>query len=540
METQEYRERLELLYDVAQRATSLEEVSHLLEEVLSVTQRVLRTSASSILLANLEKGELYFKAAGGEAANTLLEMRLDLYSGIAGWVASHGTPLVCNDVSRDQRFNEDIDKITGFVTRSIMAAPLLRGKKVVGVLEVLNKEDGSAFNEQDLRALIGLASTEALILLVSMAATAIRNIQADKELRDGYKSTVETLVAAADARDPHARGHSRRVKEYTLLAANRLSFSPEELQLIEIGALLHDIGKLGIRDAILRKSEPGDEEQNILRKHPSRGANIVSDIPFLKKVTDIIRHHHERYDGTGYPDGLSGEDIPIGARLVAVADAFDNMTTGHSSESSLDEDEAMIKLVGGIGSQFCPVAVKAFVSGWRKGEGRVLEEEAEPAIGPGVTKESQEAKPVAEKKVPEETKKEEPVAEKKLPEESPKAEPVAEMKALEELKAAYEKAEVPVPIDTGWEMYKGEVRLLITSPVAFEQVITFKEAIKRIENLQLLLIGGSLDKETTMLISIQEPMPLLRILGEMPIVAKVDKKDGDTVVTLKPKVVGKG
>ena len=397
VESEEYNERLELLYEVAQRATSITEVSKLLEEILCVTQRVLGTSASSLLLIDQEKGELYVQAAGGEAANSLRETRLDLNSGIAGWVARHGMPLVSNDVTRDERFNKDIDKLTGFVTNSVLAVPLVRGKKVIGVLEVLNKVDGSAFDECDLRVLTGLASTEALILLASMAATAISNIKFGQALLDEYKSTIETLVEAADARDPYACGHSRRVKEYTLLAAKSLSFSPEELQMIEFGALLHDIGKVGIHDSVLRKSDLlTDGEWYIIRKHPLRGANIVAEISFLRKARNIVLYHHERYDGAGYPEGLKGEDIPIGARLVAVADAFDTMTTDHSYRPTLSVDEAISKLVEGMGTQFCPVVVKAFVSEFQKREDKPAKKEAEPAAEEKAKMEAEEARKTEE------------------------------------------------------------------------------------------------------------------------------------------------
>ncbi|MFC2003191.1 HD domain-containing phosphohydrolase, partial [Chloroflexota bacterium] len=357
-ETDEYKARLELLYEVAQQASSASEVSKLLEQILRATQRLVKASASSLLLIDEEKGGLCFQAAGGKAANTLRQIRLGLDSGIAGWVARHGTPLVTNDVAGDKRFNKQIDEVSGFVSKSIMAVPLVRGQGIIGVIEVLNKVDGSVFTEQDLGVLTGFASTEALILLVSMAATAIHNIKLCESLQDGFKSTVETLVVAVDAKDPYTYGHSRRVKEYALLAANSLSFSSEELQAIGFGALLHDIGKIGIHDSILRKSGPlMAEEWYVIHKHPLRGANIVSEISLLAKARDVVLNHHERYDGNGYPEGLRGENIPIGARLVAVADAFDTMTTDRSYRLKLSADDALGELVKHAGTQFCPVAV---------------------------------------------------------------------------------------------------------------------------------------------------------------------------------------
>jgi putative nucleotidyltransferase with HDIG domain len=157
-------------------------------------------------------------------------------------------------------------------------------------------------------------------------------------------------------------GHSQRVKKYALLAAGSFSFSSEELQAIEYGALLHDIGKIGIDESILRK--PGAltaEESYIIRKHPKKGADILLEFPSLEQARKIILHHHERYDGKGYPEGLRGNDIPIGARLVAVADAFDTMTTDHSYRRMLSVQEAMRELIEGKCTQFCPVATKALI-----------------------------------------------------------------------------------------------------------------------------------------------------------------------------------
>ena len=357
-ETEEYKKRLELLYKVGKKVGAVSELSKLLDQVMRMTQETLKAEASSVLLIDQAKRELYFRIAGGRAGNALRQMRLSLDSGIAGWVARHTKPLISNDVTRDARFNKDIDRITGFVTRSILAVPLVSGRRVNGVLEVLNKVDGNGFNEQDLEVLTALAST---------ATVAISNAKLHETVLDGYKSTVRALAAAIDAKDPYTHGHSQRVMEYAMMGATSLSFTPEEMQDIEFGGLLHDVGKIGIDDSILRKS--GDltiEEWPIMHKHPLIGANIIGEVPFLKTAREIILYHHERYDGTGYPHGLKGEDIPIGARLMAVADAFDTMTTDRSYRAAQSADEALGELVKHAGTQFCPVVVEAFIAGFKK------------------------------------------------------------------------------------------------------------------------------------------------------------------------------
>jgi putative nucleotidyltransferase with HDIG domain len=345
VDTTEYDTRLDLLYEVAQKATSYSEVLKLIENILRVTQRILQASALSLFLIGDEKGLLYYLPANGREANELRQTKLGIDSGIVGWVARNCLPVVVNDISKDERFNKDIDEFPGVAARSIMAVPLGRGQKVIGVIEVINQDDGSAFSEQDLSVLTGLASTEALTLLVSMTATTLHNIELQQAEPNWQETTIETLVTVADMEGSCASGHSQRVRDYVLLAAKSLSFSPEELRIIEFGALLHDIGKIGIADDILLNPDSlSDEEWSIIRKHPVIGANIVGEIPFLVKARDIVLNHHEWYDGTGYPEGLKGEDIPIGARLVAVADAFDTMTTEHFYRAALSVDEAVSEL----------------------------------------------------------------------------------------------------------------------------------------------------------------------------------------------------
>jgi len=358
IETEEYRKRLSLLYKIGKKVGSVSEVSNLLEQILHKTQQTLGASASSVLLIDEGRGELYFRVAKGKATNELGEMRLGLNTGIAGWVARHGRPTIVNDVTADQRFNKAIDNVTGFVTRSVIAVPLVSEREVIGVLEVLNKVGDSGFSEQDLEVLIPLAS---------MAAVAINNAKLHQAVVDGYKSTVKALAAAIDARDPYTCGHSQRVTKYALMAGTLLIMSGEELEVLEYGGILHDIGKIGIADHILTKHGVlTPEEKEIMRTHPVIGANMIKEIPFLEKVSRLILHHHERYDGSGYPDGLKGEEIPMGARLIAVADAFDSMTTERSYRVVLSVDTAINELHRFSGTHFCPVAVEAFVSGFQR------------------------------------------------------------------------------------------------------------------------------------------------------------------------------
>lgn len=353
-EMQEYYDRLGFLYEVSKKVSSVSRLTGLVEQITQMAQRALKASASSVLLLDEENDELYFNVAKGEAEKALKRIRLSSRSGIAGWVIHHHKPLIINDVTKDEHFNKQVDDTTGFATRSIICVPLAVHRKTIGVLEVLNKLDGSDFNEADLEILTAVAST---------AAMAIENTRLQQSVADGYRSTIKALAAAVDAKDPYTAGHSQRVMEYALRGGSSLSLSQDELEVLEYAAILHDIGKLGIPDSILLKPGPPDpEELLVIRQHSSIGANIIKHIPFLEEARKLILHHHERYDGTGYPDGLRGPEIPVGSCMIAIADAFDTMTTDRSYHAAISAEHAIEELHRCSGTQFCPLAVDAFIS----------------------------------------------------------------------------------------------------------------------------------------------------------------------------------
>jgi HD-GYP domain-containing protein (c-di-GMP phosphodiesterase class II) len=324
--------------------------------LVRTAHNALSASASSLLLLDENKKELYFKFADGPVGEKLKRLHVDKKTGIAGWIVQNGKPLVVNNPEKCASFCKLIDKATGFRTRSIIGVPILINRKVVGVIEVLNKADGTDFTQNDLKTLTGVANT---------AAMTIETTRMNVDLLLSYKGTVKALVALADAKEISGGGHSRRVAEYALMGAREMVLSKEEKQNIEYAAILHDIGKLSIADEILNKTDTlTEEEWQSIQRHPTVGYNILRDIPFLKEASKLILFHHERYDGKGYPQGLQADTIPLGARLIAVADAFDNMTTEHNYRKALSQQQAFNELSRNVREQFCPVAVKAFNAGF--------------------------------------------------------------------------------------------------------------------------------------------------------------------------------
>jgi len=356
-EIEQIRQRLNLMYEVSRTAASSQQLSQLIKQITLMTQCTLNASASSVLLVDKD-GDLIFEVADGQVGKQLRRTKLGAQPGVAGWVASHGKAVVVNDVNQDQRFSTLIDTVTGFNTKSIICAPLVVHERVIGVIEVLNKLDGTNFSDHDLETLMSVAATVAMN---------INNTRLYQTILDSYKTTIRVLAATVDARDPYAYGHSQRVSEYVLLAANAMPLPRDEREVIETAAALHDIGKAYIPESILvKRGSLTDEEWKMMRKHPVIGSNILKSIPFLEKTSKLVLYHHERYDGRGYPDGLKGETIPVGSRLIAVADAFDTMTTYHSYQGASTVDDAIERLYRFVRIQFCPLAVQAFVAGFAR------------------------------------------------------------------------------------------------------------------------------------------------------------------------------
>jgi putative methionine-R-sulfoxide reductase with GAF domain len=348
-------EKPEPSLELFKKARSSPQMAEMLEQIIQTAQASLNISAASILLFRDNDQELYFEAASGPVGKVLRQVKLNSQYGIAGQVARTGKPLIVNDVTRSENFHKMIDNTTGFSTKSLICAPLIINRRILGVIEVLNKLDGSRFEEKDLEITVAIAYT---------AATAIENIRQHQNILNAFKTTLTTIISAIDAKDPSMRGHSQRVTEYTLLASTHFSLTPEEKETLEYASMLHDLGKIVIDSRILNKADTlTPPEWEIIRQHPGIGASLLKQIPYFEKASEIVLYHHERYDGQGYPEGLKGEDIPLGARLIAVADAYDAMTTDHAYRSAMTIEHAVKELHRCSGIQFCPEAVKALISG---------------------------------------------------------------------------------------------------------------------------------------------------------------------------------
>jgi HD-GYP domain-containing protein (c-di-GMP phosphodiesterase class II) len=336
--------RLETLIHTSMLFSSILDIDELLDIVLRKAEEVMDAEASSVFRIDEETNELYFITARGEKGEEAKEIRVPMGKGIVGWTAEKGEPVLVADVRKDKRWFKGVDKKTKFVTRSIMAVPLISRGKVIGVAEVLNKRGHRKFNKSDLELFESLGH---------QIAIAIENAALYKELDELFLSSIRAIVEAVDAKDPYTRGHSARVVEYSLRIGEALNFNKEELKRLEVSAILHDVGKIGIPDSILGK--PGRlnaKEYNYMKRHPELGSSIIEPIAELKALIPNILHHHERYDGKGYPKGLRGEEIPLYARIICIADSYDAMTTDRPYRRRKSSGVALQELKKNSGTQF--------------------------------------------------------------------------------------------------------------------------------------------------------------------------------------------
>ncbi len=345
-------DKLKALIDISLQFGGMLDLQTLLEKIMEIARETLNAEASSIFLIDEEKKDLYFIAATGEKKESLREIRVPWGKGVAGWVAAHGETLYVPDVSKDPRFYSGVDKKTKFITKSIIAVPLRRKNRIVGVSEVLNKRGGEHFSEEDITLFEAIAK---------QASVAIENASLYKELEILFRNTIRLIVNAIEAKDPYTKGHTARVTSYSTLIAKTLKLSPDERNALELAALLHDVGKIGIPDSILLK--PGKlskKEYAVIKQHPVRGAKIMEPLNKPLVIQGIL-HHHEKYDGSGYPAGLKGRKIPIISKIITVADAFDAMTTDRPYRKRLSLTEAVRRLKKDAGTHFDPNIVEAFL-----------------------------------------------------------------------------------------------------------------------------------------------------------------------------------
>jgi putative nucleotidyltransferase with HDIG domain len=339
------------LSSVLQFSKDIREEIHsdvVLEMIADTAMELTSSSAVSVLM--LVEDDLIFKIAKTDTDIANVRGKsVPIETCVAGWVAEDTNPLYIEDISKSEIFSSSLECVTDFKTASVLCVPLITKRGVIGVVELLNK-NGGVYDDKDLEIASNLAS---------QAASAIEKAGFFEDQRNYEVHVTEMLIEAIDHMNPKGRGHSKNVAKYSTILARALEMEEDEQKRIYYAGLLHDIGYLNA----LR----GNGSVAATRKdHATIGARMLSNINFYSDLAGTVMHHHERYDGSGTPKGLVGLNIPIGARIIAVAEAFDRIMGDIENPDAVKYESAFTELKSVSGSELDPPLVDEFVNAARE------------------------------------------------------------------------------------------------------------------------------------------------------------------------------
>ncbi len=343
-----------ILHEIGKTINSTLEINKIVSIILEMGRQTLVADKARLFLYNYKEPgiALNISYSTEDARPTHKNDCLD--QDAIDWIIWKGEPLLLEDINHQSslKVKPEVASDLG----SLLILPFKRKSRILGAMLLANRAGGRKFTQEDLRFAITLAN---------QASITIENAQLYAELQGHFADTIRALISAVEAKDAYTYGHSDRVTRYTMMIANQLEFSQVELRRLEYLSLLHDIGKIGIEERILRKSTSlSEQEWSIIKNHSVLGASIVEPIKFLEDGQRTIRHHHEWFNGSGYPDGLKENSIPLYSRIIAVADAFDAMTSIRPYRDSLGSQSALNELKCCAGTQFDPMIVEKFVSAY--------------------------------------------------------------------------------------------------------------------------------------------------------------------------------
>ena len=357
-----------LFYMPTKRRVDLTNLLEAIDDIL-VKYEVLEDDHSGIIyshdgsrvLYDKENNELYSKVATGL---DIQELRIPADKGLAGHVLKTGETINIKDAYSDKRFNSSVDKETGYRTKNMLCMPIKNfNQEIIGVFQVLNKFD-EYFTPDDEDLLVAIASNAGISLENAQLFERQRKLLEEQKIV--LDSFIETLATSIDARDKITSGHSTRVKMYAVLIAKEFGMEQNDLYILEKAAALHDIGKIGIRDAVLQKEgKLTPEEYKHIQQHVEITHHILEKIHMSKdfqQIMEIACSHHEKFDGSGYYRHLKGEEIPFGGRILAVSDVFDAITSKRHYRDKMPIDKVINIIKDGAGSHFDPLVVEKFLA----------------------------------------------------------------------------------------------------------------------------------------------------------------------------------
>ena len=349
-----------ILLDLAAKIATEPEADTLYKNILD----------NAVALTGAEGGTIYFydeademlvfkyvRSSDKKVEKALTGLKIKKGEGVVGRVAETLKPEVVDRASRAAKFRSDFDHLSGFHTESMLTVPVqfydygVNARTLVGVLQLVNKHDGP-FEQEDVKKVEAFGG---------FAASLLTKAKLHERLRRQYLGTVASLAEAVDAKDRYTHGHSLRVSAYSTALGQAINLPPERLFNLRVSALLHDIGKIGIPDRILHKRKRlSDREFERIKTHVAEGVRILRPAGMPRDVYEGICYHHEHWDGTGYPEQLAGEAIPLFGRIIAFADAFDTITTKRTYKPALPFEEGRAIVRRDAGSHFDPVLARQF------------------------------------------------------------------------------------------------------------------------------------------------------------------------------------
>lgn len=365
-----YTSHLELFMEFSSILNSTLDTAIVRELAMKATCKLLDSEGATLYLVDEEKNELYFEAiVGNVKSEQLKEIRLPISeSSIAGTVALHRRSMVVNNVEDEKRHDKRSDQKNKFQTKNMVCVPVETKGRLLGVLQALNRP-GENFDAADQRLLETLSH---------QVAIAVDNAKLYAHLKTQFMETITAMATAIEAKDRYTGGHTKRVALYSELIAKYMGMTKEGVEEVRLSAILHDIGKIGIDDKVLKKQAPLEKEEwEHMKLHPELGYKILHQVKSMSKITAGMRLHHERPDGLGYPLGLKGDEIPVIASIISVADTFDAMTSTRPYRKGMEYEVAFEEIVRHRGTQFDEKVVDAFIKAFkieRMGKNRLKNE----------------------------------------------------------------------------------------------------------------------------------------------------------------------
>jgi len=339
------------LLALAGNLNSILDLDYLLQRIGDAAEQMLDCEASSIMLMDDSRKFLYFKVVTGEKGSALKKMTVAVGEGIAGWVALNRQSVVVNDARNDPRFAAQYDRQSGFKTRQLLAVPMIARGELIGVAEVLNRRDDRPFAEKDVSVLTSLSN---------LASIAILNTKLIQDQKNFFSHVLELLGTAIESSRPGFDSHTTHAAYLSCAIAKRLGVEDPEYRYLYYAGLLHDIGYVGLKSRRMVQESGMLTATSQDEAHVAMSVKMLEGINIFQGALPIIKFHHENFDGTGFPDRLSDGQIPLGARILRLVEAMEELRMAAGLTGPALREAALRESKAGSGTRFDPQVVSAF------------------------------------------------------------------------------------------------------------------------------------------------------------------------------------